>query len=126
MNTERLSVAELLARYGVKPLKYGNRRCKEDGHTFDSEAERDRYRELKLLMKAKRADALRVHPRYPLIVNGVKICDYEADFSYVEHPAHILVVEDVKSPSTAKNRAYRIKRKLFEALYPAFDFREIL
>ena len=35
-----------------KGHKYGAKRCEEDGYTFDSLAERKRYRELKLLEQA--------------------------------------------------------------------------
>ena len=35
------------------------------------------------------------------------------------------VVEDVKSPATRKETAYRLRTKLFKALYPNIEFREV-
>jgi hypothetical protein len=49
--------------------------------------------------RAKRISDLKRQPRYPLIVNGAKICTYVADFSYVRDTA--LVIEDCKGVETA-------------------------
>lgn len=53
---------------------------------------------------------------FSCVINGVKICDYYADFSYKDKDGK-LVVEDVKSIITAKNPVYRLKKKLVLALY---------
>jgi len=103
-----------------KPSKYKNRRCKEDGFSFDSEAEWRRYRELKLLLKGKRIDNLRIHSRYPFVVNGIKVGEYEADFSYTEKGAE--VAEDCKGCATT---LFKLKAKLFRALYPDHELRII-
>lgn len=57
-------------------------RVKLDGHTFDSFGEARRYEALKLRLVAGDIEWLRVHPRYPLEVNGVLIATYVADFEY--------------------------------------------
>lgn len=79
------------------------RRVKIDGHTFDSFGEGRRYEELKLLLMAGAIEWLKVHPRYPLIVAGVEICTYVADFEYRDRqkPAladgtYPVVIEDYK------------------------------
>lgn len=64
-----------------------------------------------------------VHPIYEMKVEGKLICRYEADFSYITHEG-IDVAEDVKSPHTRTLATYRLKRKLFEALYPDIRFFE--
>lgn len=128
LHTEKISLAEMRARYGSRNSKYGNRRCKEDGYTFDSEAERDRYREIRLLLNAHRISEVCVHPRFPLVVNGAKIGAYVADFSYTETvnsydgPVSTKWVEDVKGAETA---VFKLKAKLFRALYPDHELRLI-
>lgn len=135
MTVEAISIEELKARYGTrrKPSKFKNRVCREDGYSFDSEAERERYRELKLLVKGGNISNLKVHPWYLFRVNGQNICRYEADFSYFDQnaalrcthgdPLQCRVVEDVKGHETA---LFKIKAKLFRALYPGDELRLIL
>jgi hypothetical protein len=96
--------------------KYGNRKTVVDGITFDSAKEARRYGELKLLERAGQIVDLRVQPEFELDVKGVRVCKYRADFAYREHGGST-VVEDVKSPITAKNPTYRIKSKLLYAIY---------
>lgn len=96
--------------------KYGAKKEKRDGITFDSKAEAARYSELCLLQKAGEIQELKVHQRYLLMVNDLKICIYEADFDYQKK--NVLgrwesVTEDSKGHRT---RDYRIKAKLFQAL----------
>ncbi len=107
-----------LANQKAAPGKYGNKRVREDGHTFGSQAEYARYKELRLLQRAGQITALEVHPRYPLEVNGRRITVYEADFSFRENGR--LVVTDTKGVETP---AFKIKAELFRALYPDADFR---
>lgn len=52
--------------------------------------------------------------RVPLIVNSVTVCTMVADFE-VEHPDGSRELIEVKGLETD---AYKLKRKLFEALYP--------
>ena len=94
--------------------KYRNKPVTVDGHRFASKAEAKRYGELKLLEKAGEITRLTLQARYRLTVNGVKICDYIADFAYLSGPKNTLTVEDVKGVRTA---VYRIKKKLMKAIY---------
>jgi hypothetical protein len=93
--------------------KYGNTRVVEDGYTFDSKAEFRRYQELKLLEKAGEIYNLQVHVPFPLVVNDILICTYEADFEYRRSEDDI-VREDVKGAIT---REYRIKKRLMLACH---------
>jgi hypothetical protein len=104
------------------PSKYGNRKTIVDGLTFASAKEARRFGELKLLQRAGQIANLKLQPKFPLAVNGKVVCTYIADFQYDEFDG--LVVEDVKSEATRKNRAYRIKNKLFAALF-GFPIREV-
>ena len=116
--------------------KYGNRKAIVDGIPFDSKAEAARYRELKLLEKAGEIWNLQLQPKFELIPKqpGERAVTYTADFRYTEKVKYPgwkwsgdtrEVVEDVKSPATAKDKAYIIKRKLFKQLYPDIVFREV-
>ncbi|HEX6537525.1 MAG TPA: DUF1064 domain-containing protein [Gemmatimonadaceae bacterium] len=97
--------------------KYGAKAVVIDGIRFDSLAEGRRYNELKLEVAAGEITALECHPRFPLVVNGVKVGTYVADFAYVVLvDGGPRVVEDVKSRPT-RTQSYRLKRKLMLALY---------
>jgi len=96
------------------PSKWHNVRTKVDGFTFDSLSEAKRYGELKIEVMAGIITALEVHKPFSLNVNGVHICDYESDFTYVRDGK--FVVEDVKSTPTI-TYAYRIKKRLMLAMH---------
>jgi hypothetical protein len=96
------------------PSKLRNVRTVIDGFTFDSLLEAKRYGELKMEAIAGVIADLQVHQRFRLDVNGVHICDYEADFVYRRNGN--LIVEDVKSKPTV-TRLYRVKKKLLRALH---------
>lgn len=100
--------------------KYNAQKTVIDGVTFASAKEAKRYSELRLLERAGVIRQLELQPRFPLIVNGIKVCIYYGDFSYFENNAR--VVEDTKG---FKTREYINKRKLLLALNPGLDHREI-
>ena len=95
--------------------KYNAVRVKIGDITFHSKGEAYRYT---LLMKQQDSgdiSNLRVHPRYPIIIEGKRICVYEADFEYVlQTPPFPIIVEDVKSLPT-RTRLYQLKKKLIMA-----------
>jgi hypothetical protein len=97
----------------AKRSKYRNKRCEVDGITFDSQREAARWLELKALESAGAIAALRRQVRIPIVVNGVRVCVYVADFTYVERGRR--VIEDVKSSFTRKLPVYRLKKKLVKA-----------
>jgi hypothetical protein len=101
--------------------KYGNVPEWVDGIRFASRAEARRYQELKLLVRAGAISHLKIQPSYKLVVNGVKVATYRADFHYDENGR--LVVEDVKSRPTM-TPVYRLKKKLLKALYD-IDIKEV-
>lgn len=90
-------------------------RVRDEAHgvTYDSRIEAKRGGQLHLLQSFGRIRHLRVHPRFDLIVNGVKVATYVADFDYYEGETY--VVEDVKPASKRNDPVYRIKRKLMLA-----------
>jgi hypothetical protein len=97
--------------------KYGAKKTVVDGLTFASKAEARRYGELKLLQAAGEIIDLELQPKYDIVVNGEKICQYRGDFSYREEDASgwwQLVVEDVKGFKTPE---YKLKAKLLRATH---------
>ena len=100
--------------------KYNNVKIEIDGFKFDSKKEAKRYGELKLLVMGGEVFNLELQPKFPCVVNGVKVCTYIADFRYSARGGD--VIEDVKG---MKTRVYRLKKKLVEALYPSVKITEI-
>lgn len=99
--------------------KYKNRKFVYDGMKFDSRGEANRWQELTLLAAANIIHQLVRQVRIPIEVNGVKVCDYIADFAYKE--GAVQVVEDFKG---YKTDIYKLKKKLFCAINPHITFRE--
>ena len=110
--------------------KFRNKKVSLDGYTFDSLAEAKHYKyTLKPRLEAGEISHLEIHPRIRCELNGRKICDYIADFRYLDvsfagpqGQQGMTVVEDVKGYKTA---VYRLKKKLVEAMYPTTKICEI-
>ena len=98
--------------------KFGARKVTLDGIDFASQAEANRYSQLRLLERAREIKALGVHPKYPLKVNGVLIGVYTADFAYFEGGRQ--VTEDVKGMVTPEAS---LRMRVFMALYPSHELR---
>lgn len=104
-----------------RPSKYGAVRTEVDGITFASKKEARRYSELKLLERSGDISELSLQPRFPLTVGRHRICTYVGDFTYRDRGTGVVVVEDAKGFKTPE---YKLKAKLFEALY-GFPVREV-
>jgi hypothetical protein len=100
------------SRYGV----VSKERRTIDGQTFDSGREAKRYAELCLLERAGEITDLEIQPVFPVAIAGKPFCRYTADFSYRDRDGRF-VVEDVKSSGTAKDAAYRLRKKAAELAY---------
>jgi hypothetical protein len=106
--------------------KYGNKRVKADGYTFDSQAEYRRYCELKLLEQAGIICDLEVHPKFiisplgndPWTGEKIRPRKYIGDFQYQED-GHI-IVEDVKGALT---KLFENKWDIVRLRYPHIEFR---
>jgi hypothetical protein len=59
---------------------------------------------------------LEIHPVYQILVNDQKICRYTADSQY-RNKEGTLIVEDVKSPITARMPRFRLIKKLMKAVH---------
>ena len=93
--------------------KFNAVKVKLDGYLFDSKAEAKHYGDLKLLEKAKMISGLVVHPKYPIVYQGIKVCVVELDFEYTNSDGEPEFI-DVKGQFLAMSR---LKHKLFTAFY---------
>jgi hypothetical protein len=102
-----------------------------DGVKFQSAAEARRYGDLLLMLKAEKIAELKVHPRFKIEHNGVKICTVVLDFSYIDrsiksYGVSMIRYEDVKVQKLGKDgkiafttdtRHSKIGRKLLKAFH---------
>lgn len=79
---------------GQKPSKYRAKRCEVDGEKFDSQLEMRRWLELRNMERAGEIAHLRRQVAYPLMVQGVQLGKYVADFVYLRDGVE--VIEDAK------------------------------
>lgn len=95
--------------------KFNNIKTVVDGIKFNSKGESSRYIVLRDRQKIGLIANLTTQVAYPLIVNGVKIARYVADFVYDQ--GGVTIVEDYKSTATAKLPVFRLKLKLMKACH---------
>lgn len=95
-----------------RPHKFNAQRVEVDGRWFASKAEARRWQALDLMEQGGLISNLECQPRFRIEVNGIHICDYVADFKYLENGEW--KIEDVKGVRTA---AYILKRKLMWAVW---------
>jgi len=100
--------------------KFNAKKVKADGYTFDSKGEYERYCDLVMFLKCGAISDLKVHPRYPISINGIKVCDVVLDFQYKEKGLAKEVAEDFKGWYTSESR---LRHKMFKAMYPEYEFR---
>lgn len=86
-----------------KRPKLGNRRVTVDGETFDSKLEAGRWQVLRLMERAGEISDLRRQVRFPLLVQGIEIGHYTADFVYSDQTGK-RVIEDAKGFQTREFR----------------------
>ena len=105
--------------------KYASKKVVIDGIKFDSKREAARYRELMLLQKAGKVAGITLQVPFvlahPVKFEGSKRSQpavrYYADFVYTDCELGKIVVEDVKSPVTAKLSTFILKRHLMLAIH---------
>lgn len=94
-----------------------------NGITFDSMAEAERYKVLRVMEKTGKISGLECHPRWEIIpkqeVDGhrnFQAAHYTADFKYYT-PDGQMIVEDVKSEYTRLAEDYKLRRKLMHLVH---------
>ncbi len=115
---KRTTTNRLYAELASKPKrnKYGAKKVKLDGYTFDSKREATVYSEYRLLERAGQIRALSRQPVFTLYVRDVEITRYTADFSYYDKAEKLHVI-DVKSKATAARRDFKLVKKLMKAVH---------
>ena len=112
--------------------KYHNKKVIYNGIKFDSKKEKSRYITLKQLERAGIIKELELQPKFLLLdtiyYKGKTYSKtyYKADFKYFDNEKGKYIVEDVKSPITAKDKVYRLKIKMLLTKYPDVDFVEVI
>ena len=109
--------------------KYFNKKVVVDGIKFDSKKEAKRYTELKLLKKAgliKELELQKIFEIQPKYTNNkgenIRAVTYKADFFYYDNKKECYIVEDTKGYRTD---VYKLKKKLFEYVYPNLTIEEV-
>ena len=116
----------------IKSNKYHNTKVIYKGIKFDSKKERDRYITLKQLEKAGIIKELELQPKF-LLLDTIHYKGktypktyYKADFKYFDNENGKYIIEDIKSPITAKDKVYRLKIKMLLTKYHDIDFIEVI
>ncbi len=107
---------QILAQGGKikKPHKYQAKEAWLDGIKFPSIKERDRYAVLLQMQMAGMVSELERQPVYALMVDGIIIGHYKADFRYRRKGETSLTVEDSKG---VKTPLYQRSKKHMKAQY---------
>lgn len=102
-----------------KGQKYNNEITVVNGKKFRSKLEAKRYQQLLIEEQIGEISDLRLQPRFPIIINGIKCFTYVSDFEYLRRGDDILTIEDAKGywPQESKN-----KFKSAKASYPNTRF----
>jgi hypothetical protein len=100
------------SKFGAQ-TKFRAVKTEVDGIVFHSKKEAKQYEDLKLLERIGTVKNIELQPKFPIVLNGQKICTYIADFRYFDQELGVRIV-DVKGMKTP---IYRLKKKLVEAQY---------
>ena len=91
----------------MNPHRSRKRQIEAYGYKWDNPKEAARYQYLKLRERAHEIDRLEVKPMFQLMINGVKIGTYTAEFRYYDLIKDEDVVEDCKPGYNAKKKQTR-------------------
>ena len=103
-------------------FKYNNKKkyCNA-GHLHHSSGEARHCDDLQLLVKASEIKGFEIQKRFDFVVNGKKICSHYVDF-LITTKEGLAVVQEYKGFETGE---WKIKKRLFEALYPQIPYKVI-
>lgn len=108
-------------------FKYGNKKTKVNGETFDSKKELKDWRQLQMLEKSGEICCLERQKEFVLIptirtnVETLRKTVYRADFFYYDTRSERWTIQDSKGFPTPE---YKLKKKLMLWLYPNYVFVE--
>ncbi len=107
-----LTRAPRRSKFGVDLTSHGKAERTVNGRLFASKREAARYMQLVWMERQGLISGLHCQERYSLVVNGVRVGAFTADFTYLEGGAKI--VEDAKGVRTP---VYRLKALLMFACH---------
>jgi hypothetical protein len=100
------------------PTKYRNRPFRDaQGVYWHSRKEHRHWLVLRAAEAAGLIRGLRRQVKYVLLVNGIEVGSYVADFVFFDPETDRVVVQDVKSPATRRLPLYRLKKALLRAVW---------
>lgn len=102
---------------GAEKRKYRNQKTEVDGHVFDSQAEANRYSELKIMERSGLIKGFMIQPSFWL-GPGIR---YRPDFLVCGADGRIWT-EDVKG---YKTKEFKLKQKMFIEKYPWLELKII-
>ena len=115
----------------IQRSKFFSKKVVVDGITFDSKKEGEYYLKLKddekngIIRDLELQKEYILQDKFKLNNKTRRQITYKADFTYVSVGDDKLHVIDVKSPYTAKDKVYRLKKKMFEYKY-GIELEEII
>ncbi len=107
---------------GKRKHKFNAKPQRVDGIYFPSTGEANRYAQLRLLEQGGAIRDLKIHPLYPIEINGIRCGTHKPDFAYLEKGSPRVVIEEFKGKWTA-DAVFR--SNVFKALYQGIDYRVI-
>lgn len=93
--------------------KYGAVKAEVDGIKFDSKKEARVYQQLKLMEKGGVIKGFERQVSYKFVHNGVKICEYRADFVVTFGDGRV----EVWDAKGFKTDVYKLKKRMMMAFY---------
>jgi hypothetical protein len=99
-----------------RPNKFNAEPTVVDGIRFDSKKEAAYYGTLQVRKRCGEITEILIHKKFKLAVNGVHICDYEADFVITLASGKVQVL-DVKGAATEGLPIFRMKKALMMAVH---------
>lgn len=94
--------------------KYGNKKTWYNNVLYDSKAEAKYASDLDLRLRGKDILAWDRQIKFPIVINGKKVCTYVCDFVVTNKDKTVEYI-DVKGVETD---VFILKKKLVEAIYP--------
>lgn len=98
---------------GARKAMYCN--CGNKAQYFPSTGQLRCYNRLAMRRNAGEIANLILEPAFPIVINGIRVCVYRADFQFVEQGRTRIV--DYKGNKDFTDHASALRRKLAEAMY---------
>lgn len=93
----------------------GCSKCGGGADHFPSTGEFTAYMHRRMRERAGEITDLRAHPAFPLVINGIRVGRYHADWMFRENGR--LVIEEFKGSKAHQTRDSSLRRKVAQALY---------